>query len=83
MRSRFMRGLASVMLTHDDAGATSVPPGYHNASHFLRDAHRFPGMTPRRFLAMDLPHLRAALLAPAGDRMRQGGGATMRCLVDL
>lgn len=63
MRSRFVRGLASAMLADDDAGATNVPPGYHDASHFLRDADRFLGMTPRRFLAMDQPYLRAALRA--------------------
>jgi hypothetical protein len=31
--------------------------------HFLRDARRFIGTTPRRFLARDLPYLHANIRA--------------------
>ena len=63
MRSRFMRAFKKVMLADDTTGDAGVPPGYHDIPHFLRDADRFLGMTPRRFLAMDMPYLYAALRA--------------------
>ena len=62
MRARFMRILKERMLA-GETGSLETPKGYHDASHFLRDANLFLGMTPRRFLAMDMPYLYAALRA--------------------
>ncbi len=42
-----------------------IDPSYCDVSHFLRDANRFLGMTPRRFSAMNTPFLRASVQARA------------------
>lgn len=63
MRARFLRVIADMLIGEGPVDHSAVPPGYHNVPHFLRDANRFLGMTPRRFIAMDLPYLRAALRA--------------------
>lgn len=63
MRARFVRHVAAMLIADTPVDHSQTPPGYHNVPHFLRDANRFLGMTPRRFLAMDLPYLRAALRA--------------------
>lgn len=63
MRTRFLRVIAAMLISDDPVDHSLVPPGYHNVPHFLRDANRFLGMTPRRFIAMDMPYLRAALRA--------------------
>ncbi|MEO5865903.1 MAG: helix-turn-helix domain-containing protein [Sphingomonas sp.] len=63
MRARFLRALTSMLTDTDAIDFSYVPPGYHNVPHFIRDANRFLGMTPRRFLAMDMPYLCAALRA--------------------
>lgn len=63
MRVRFLRALAAMLIATDGVDFAAVPAGYHDVPHLLRDANRFLGMTPRRFLAMDLPYLRAALRA--------------------
>ena len=64
-RARFIRAITAMLLRADQAEGSVVPPGYHDASHFIRDGLRFLGMTPRRFLALELPYLRAALRARA------------------
>lgn len=64
-RARFVRAIAPMLAGNRMPGVAEVPPGYHDASHFIRDANYFLGMTPRRFLAMELPYLRAALRARA------------------
>ena len=63
MRARFMRALRIMLTDPDQIDASWVPDGYHNVPHMLRDADRFLGMTPRRFVAMDMTYLRAALRA--------------------
>lgn len=63
-RSRFLRVFTGMLLSgQTDYG--QLPDVYFDTSHFLRDGHRFLGMTPRRFLAMDTPYLCAGLRATA------------------
>lgn len=62
-RARFLRSFTAMFRTGSDArpGAggcyRGIDPSYHDASHFLRDAERFLGMTPRRFMALSTPFL--------------------------
>jgi len=63
MRTRFMRAFVPMLTADSPPDFSAVPPGYHDVPHFLRDARRFLGLTPRRFLAMDMPYLRAAMRA--------------------
>lgn len=63
MRTRFLRALTAMMLDDDVPNFSSIPAGYHDSSHFIRDANRFLGMTPRRFLAIEMPYTRAVLRA--------------------
>lgn len=63
MRTRFLRALVPMLLHGDGRAAAASPAGYHDSSHFIRDANRFLGMTPRRFLAIPMPYTRAALRA--------------------
>lgn len=64
-RARFNRAIAPMLASGRMPASTDVPAGYHDASHFIRDANHFLGMTPRRFLSMEMPYLRAALRARA------------------
>lgn len=62
LRTRFMRTFMPMF----ESGETSTLPQdtyYHDMPHFLRDARRFIGTTPRRFLARDLPYLHANIRA--------------------
>ena len=63
MRTRFLRAIVGLILNGRLHGAALLPVGYYDASHFTRDATRFLGMTPRRFLGHDLAYLHAVLRA--------------------
>jgi len=80
MRRRFLSALVTLLVSPDGPDFAAIPAGYHDASHFIRDANRFVGMTPRRFLAMEMPYTRAALrarsLVMGADRPRSLGAAT-------
>ena len=65
MRARFLRAVRLMLTSPEQVDAGWIPPGYHNVPHLLRDADRFLGMTPRRFVAMDMPYLLAAIRARA------------------
>jgi len=65
MRTRFLRSFLAMLGRGAQADPGWVPPAYHDASHFIRDAKRFLGMTPRQFLSLDAPFLHAALRARA------------------
>lgn len=65
LRARFLRSLLRMMSVGDGADYSLISPNYYDASHFLRDADRFLGMTPRRFLALPTPYLRAVIRARA------------------
>lgn len=61
-RVRFLRAL-ELMMREGGADPSFVPVGYHDASHFIRDARAYLGMTARQFVALDTPYLDAALRA--------------------
>lgn len=50
-RQRFVRALERMIIA-DRGYSEAARHGYFDASHFIRDAKRFLGMTPRRFLAL-------------------------------
>lgn len=60
MRARFLRALIPVLEAGPSADHTILPRGYYDRSHFLRDANRFLGMTPRQFAAHPSPYAAAA-----------------------
>lgn len=62
-RTRFLRVLTAMMTAEQPPDHGATPPGYANVPHFLRDAKEFLGMTPRRFMAMPMLYMRAALKA--------------------
>jgi AraC-like DNA-binding protein len=63
MRTRFIRSFLKMHAAGDAADYSLIASTYFDASHFLRDAKRFLGMTPRRFMAMDMPYLDATIRA--------------------
>ena len=65
IRTRFLRSLLRMMAAGDDLDYRLIAPTYHDASHFLRDADRFLGMTPKRFARLDNQYLKAILRARA------------------
>lgn len=62
-RARFLRSFLGLFRTGDPAGYRGIDPSYHDASHFLRDANYFLGMTPRRFMMLSTPFLDASIRA--------------------
>lgn len=65
IRTRFLRSFLRMLGSPDGPDYGLIAKSYHDVSHFLRDADRFLGMTPRRFMAMKTPYLDAALRARA------------------
>ncbi|WP_404370198.1 helix-turn-helix domain-containing protein [Sphingomonas sp. MMS24-J45] len=63
MRARFIRVFLEMMISPDDAHEALLSSVYFDRSHFLRDAKRFLGMTPRQFMDMNIEYLTAALRA--------------------
>ncbi|WP_047807027.1 AraC family transcriptional regulator [Pelagerythrobacter marensis] len=54
-RQRFMRSLARFMLDPDANWSGSIDGCYYDQSHFVRDCHRFLGMSPSDYAALDHP----------------------------
>lgn len=63
LRARFLRSFVRLMMAGGEADYASIDRSYFDASHFLRDATTFLGMTPRRFMALTKPFLEASLRA--------------------
>lgn len=63
MRTRFMRSFLPMFCGERRCDFLMIDPGYVDASHFLRDAARFLGTTPARFMAHPTPYLDAVLRA--------------------
>ena len=70
VQERFMRSLRRIMLAGGRPDYSQIAPTYFDKSHFLRDAGRFLGMTPRRFLSLDHAYVDAVMRAQALVRAR-------------
>lgn len=64
-RARFLRSMTRMMRQPAGQYIRDIDPSYYDASHFLRDAEYFLGMTPRRFMALSTPFLDASIRARA------------------
>lgn len=60
VRRRFLCAMAPALLT---GTLPAVPDGYYDRSHFLRDARRYLGMTPRAYLAQKSVYVAAVCRA--------------------
>lgn len=65
MRARLLRSILALKLNGSPVGYGGIDPAYCDDSHFVRDAHRFLGMTPRQFLQLETPYLDASMRARA------------------
>lgn len=59
-RARFLRAFLDV-ISGEEQDYDRIGSGYHDVPHFLRDARRFLGMTPRQFHLLKTPFLDASL----------------------
>ena len=64
-RARFLRSIVALKLAGPPFDMSAIDPGYHDQPHFIRDAHRFVGMAPTRFLRIATPYLDSVLRARA------------------
>lgn len=64
-RARFLRSIVALKLAGPPYDLSAIDPAYHDQPHFIRDAHRFLGMTPTRFLKIGTPYLDSVLRARA------------------
>lgn len=65
VRARFIRSFASWMAAGEPASYSGIDSSYFDGSHFLLDAQKYLGTTPRRFVKREIPYLRASLRARA------------------
>ncbi|NJR77092.1 AraC family transcriptional regulator [Sphingomonas corticis] len=72
VQQRFLRSLRRMLMAGNKPDYSQIAPTYFDKSHFLRDADRFLGMTPRRFMLLDnrymLAVMRARTLVTEADR---------------
>lgn len=64
-RARFVRSFVRWLMAGEPASYQGIDSSYHDVSHFLRDAGKYLGTTPRRFARLEIPYLRASLRARA------------------
>jgi len=64
-RQRFMRTLMALREPDPRPWVERLDAGYHDQPHFVRDCHRFLGMSPTRFFALPRPILEASTTARA------------------
>lgn len=64
-RQRFLRSLAQFMLDPSLTWLATLDWQYHDQAHFVRDFHRFMGMSPSAYAALPKPVLGAAVRARA------------------
>lgn len=62
-RARLLRSIVALKLAGPPFDLSLIDPDYHDHSHFGRDAHRFLGMAPMRFLKLPNHYVDAALRA--------------------
>lgn len=63
VQERFMRSLRRMLMADSTPDYSVIAPTYFDRSHFLRDADRFLGMTPRRFMRLDNRYMLAVMRA--------------------
>ncbi|MFZ1743153.1 MAG: helix-turn-helix domain-containing protein [Pontixanthobacter sp.] len=79
-RQRFMRSLAHFMLDPANSWSDSIDTTYYDQSHFVRDSHRFLGMTPGEYASLEHPILagfmrdRAQIRGSAVQTLDKPGG---------
>lgn len=74
-RQRFMRSLAQFMLDPTLKWIGALDSHYHDQAQFVRDFHRFMGMSPREYAALPHPVLGAIMRA-----RHQAAGAAVQAL---
>lgn len=62
-RQRFMRSLVQYVLAQPGKWMDAIDPHYHDQAQFVRDFHRFMGMSPREYAATPHPILEATMHA--------------------
>ena len=60
-RAKFLRSIISVTQSGTTPTRTAIDESYSDHSHFIREAHRFLGMTPGQFVELTKPFLSASL----------------------
>ena len=60
-RATFLRSIISVTRAGATPTRTAIDESYSDHSHFIREAHRFLGMTPGQFVELTKPFLTASL----------------------
>lgn len=63
VRARFIQSMIRMMLSGSDGDYSDIAATYFDKSHFLRDANRFLGTTPKRFMRLDQRFMTAFLRA--------------------
>lgn len=64
-RARFLRSFLQMFMANAAGRTGAIDSSYHDMSHYLRDANTFLGTTPRRFLHMATPVLKASIYTRA------------------
>ncbi|OYZ44726.1 MAG: hypothetical protein B7Y31_02385, partial [Novosphingobium sp. 16-62-11] len=62
-RQRFMRSLVQYMLDPTLHWIGAIDSHYHDQAQFVRDFHRFMGMSPREYAATPKPILQEVMRA--------------------
>ena len=70
-RQRFMRSIAHFLLDPSLKWIGAIDGNYHDQAQFVRDCHRFLGMTPSHYAALDKPLIGAIMR----ERDRMAGSA--------
>jgi AraC-like DNA-binding protein len=74
-RQRFMRSLVQYMLDPSLHWITAMDSHYHDQAQFVRDFHRFMGMSPSEYGALPHPVLSGVMIA-----RQQSAGAAVQAL---
>lgn len=67
-RQRFLRSLASFMLADHRHWSEAIDRHYFDQAHFVRDFHRFMGMTPSEYAEMPHPVLNRVMAQRMADQ---------------
>ena len=65
LRARFIRSFSRWMMHGEPPSYEGIDASYFDTSHFLQDAAKYLGTTPRRFARLELDYMRTSLRARA------------------